>query len=82
MTEQPPPSRPPPGRLGPISYLVLGLLAAHGPLTPYELKTKRKVPQTKSQLSEVRIRTSLLHRPLLAALGGSGGSLPTGARNG
>ncbi len=29
-----------PARLGPTSYLVLGLLAAHGPLTPYELKGK------------------------------------------
>ena len=27
-----------PARLGPTSYLVLGLLSAHGPLTPYELK--------------------------------------------
>lgn len=35
MTEQ-----PAPGRLGPTSYLVLGLLAAHGACTPYELKAK------------------------------------------
>lgn len=31
---------PDPARLGPTSYLVLGLLAAHGPLTPYELKAR------------------------------------------
>jgi len=35
--EQPDPAPP---RLGTTSYLVLGLLAAHGPLTPYELKTR------------------------------------------
>ena len=29
-----------PARLGPTSYLVLGLLAKHGPLTPYELKAQ------------------------------------------
>jgi len=40
VTEKPPPSQPAPARLGPTSYLVLGLLAAHGPLTPYELKAR------------------------------------------
>jgi DNA-binding PadR family transcriptional regulator len=41
MTAAPEPGGPAdPPRLGTTSYLVLGLLAAYGPLTPYELKAR------------------------------------------
>ena len=35
-----PEEQEPDARLGPTSYVVLGLLAVHGPMTPYELKAQ------------------------------------------